>query len=226
MPTRVPETREDHDHWRELVAANAIGALDPADRAVLALHRARCASCTSLDRDSRLIAVRLLDAPGPIAPPPALRARVLAAVGAARPSSGPLWRRREFLVGLSLAAGIAIVVWIGLTSRAPGLARVVLAGVGPAAAARGIATIDRARGRVEIVVRDLPPLDSSQSYELWWIDAGSPHAAGVFRPDASGRARHRFAAEQALPGSAVLAVTIEGREVAAAPSGPIVLAER
>ena len=151
---------------------------------------------------------------------------MLAAVGAARPSSGPLWRRREFLVGLSLAAGIAIVVWIGLTSRAPGLARVVLAGVGPAAAVRGIATIDRARGRVEIVVRDLPPLDSSQSYELWWIDAGSPHAAGVFRPDASGRARHRFAAEQALPGSAVLAVTIEGREVAAAPSGPIVLAER
>ena len=72
----------------------------------------------------------------------------------------------------------------------------------------------------------LDALREDQGYELWWIDAGVPHPAGVFQPDASGRVLHEFHADQPLAESAVLAVTIEPRAGVAAPTGAIVLAQR
>jgi anti-sigma-K factor RskA len=101
-----------------------------------------------------------------------------------------------------------------------------MSGQGAAAGARATAMLDRASGALLLAAADLPALREDQGYELWWIDAGVPHPAGVFQPDASGRVLHEFHADQPLAESAVLAVTIEPRAGVAAPTGAIVLAQR
>jgi anti-sigma-K factor RskA len=37
----------------------------------------------------------------------------------------------------------------------------------------------RALDRAVVVVRDLPPLESGQTYQMWWIDQQGPHSAGL-----------------------------------------------
>jgi anti-sigma-K factor RskA len=77
-----------------------------------------------------------------------------------------------------------------------------------------------------LVAASLPPVPPGKAYELWTIAGAAPRPAGVFVPDAEGRAT--LSVPAAPPGTPVqvLAVTLEPERGVEAPTGPIVLASK
>lgn len=84
---------------------------------------------------------------------------------------------------------------------------------------------DRANDRWILIARGMKPLPAGKAYELWFIAKdGRKVAAGTFRPDAAGNARHeRDVPPQLGPAIALGAVTLEPAAGVEAPTGPIVL---
>src|SRR5262245_7638948 len=77
-------------HVDDLLEAYALGALEPTEVDFVERHLEHCASCRALAEQLRRLADVLLTVVPQVAPPPALRARVLDRVarerGAARPN--------------------------------------------------------------------------------------------------------------------------------------------
>lgn len=65
------------EHVDDLIDAYALGALEPAEVERVERHLEGCAACQALLDSARAVADDLLVAVPPVAPPPALRARVL-----------------------------------------------------------------------------------------------------------------------------------------------------
>lgn len=74
----MTEPRPETHPWREDVPACALGALDAGERAALEAHLDGCASCRALLAEERALVESLAHAAPRIAPPAALRDRVLA----------------------------------------------------------------------------------------------------------------------------------------------------
>jgi anti-sigma-K factor RskA len=112
----------EHGELAELASIEALGALDPGDRARLAQHLRRgCAECAEALRDGRAVAAALALLATPLPAPGALRARVLGSLGggggsasaaparsSSAPRQGPL--RRRGLASLAAAAAAAAVL--------------------------------------------------------------------------------------------------------------------
>ncbi len=99
-----------HDVQRALIDA-LYGELAASARRDLEAHRARCADCTEAWTSLHTMQ-QALSQWSDVPPPPGLRARVLAQV-AARRREGlllPWWRRGLASTGLSVAAGLAMMV--------------------------------------------------------------------------------------------------------------------
>ena len=94
-PSRMPEETELH----ELVAAYALNALDDDDRVAFEEHLADCEQCTAALADLRDTAAALAYVPETVAPPAALRSRILETARAERPNVVPLHRARATDVG-------------------------------------------------------------------------------------------------------------------------------
>jgi anti-sigma-K factor RskA len=75
-----------HEDYKELLALEAVGALDAGERRALAEHLPSCAECRAELRDLSDTASALAYTVAPVVPPPALRARVLERVRAVDPS--------------------------------------------------------------------------------------------------------------------------------------------
>lgn len=113
-----------HDAYQELVAADALDALDPRDRAGLDAHLATCAECRALLEDLRRVAVGLGASVEPVAPPPALKVRTMAHVtaqsqpivpfAARTPAPAAAATRRRPGAWLALAASLALALSVGL----------------------------------------------------------------------------------------------------------------
>jgi anti-sigma-K factor RskA len=106
---------------------------------------------------------------------------------------------------------------------APDVLQVSLAGQPPAPGAVGRAFWSRSRGLV-FAAASLPPLPADRTYQLWYLTSGAPVSAGLFRPDASGRA---VVTVDPPPGGVAptgLAVSNEPAAGVPAPTGPIYLA--
>ena len=73
--------------WLEQTAPYALGALDADERASFEQHLATCAQCAAEVRELQEVAGLLATAATPVAPPPALRDRILADARAVRPIS-------------------------------------------------------------------------------------------------------------------------------------------
>jgi anti-sigma-K factor RskA len=104
---------------------------------------------------------------------------------------------------------------------APDLRRSDLAGqpVAPGAMAR--AFWSRSRGLV-FTASDLPPLPAGRTYQLWIVTSLTPLSAvsaGVFQPDASGRAETVVATPINVATPVAMAVTIEPAGGVPAPTG-------
>ncbi len=234
-----------HDDLEAMVAPWVLDALDPAEEDGIRAHVEACATCRELAAHLRRVVGALPLAAEEVAPPPRLRARVLAAAGAAdQPVAalGPVAARRRVPAALPLGAGLArrmpayalaAVALVALLAgvlvgevalRGPGppapaqVARFTLTGHGPMAGAQATVVDLRTEDVALVDFAGLPQLAAGRVYELWLVPAkGAPLAAAVFVPDADGR--KVVLVNGSLRGYSVMAVTDEaGPDGASAPT--------
>ncbi len=147
----------------------------------------------------------------------ALRARqeaTAARADAERAAAALLAAQRE----LGEAVGFRALV------QRPGSRIVTLAGLATTPRARARVVFDPATREAVLVASGLPPVPAGKAYEAWVIASGAPVAAGVFRPDADGRAVLRLPAVDATLDAKTFAVTIEPEAGTTSPTGPMVMA--
>ncbi len=219
-----------HDRFLELCAAWALGALDAADRQALDAHLAGgCAECEAEMARCADAAALLAAAAPPVAPPAALRARVLDAAGA--PRKGRMFSLAPAL-GWIVAAGLLAVVFMGwqlvtdlsrslvherewnelLQSPAVALAPTPDGAKGLSARVH----YDKSTGRALLLFDNYRPPEG-RAYELWAIRDKGPESLGLLRPDAEGR----FVLRLADAGkAAAFAVSVEPPGGAPKGSGP------
>jgi anti-sigma-K factor RskA len=106
---------------------------------------------------------------------------------------------------------------------APGVQSVVLAGLGPSPGAKGRTYVNPSTRDALFYAFDLPSLPAGKTYELWFIAAGKPVAAGTFDVDPRGTGTVRV--ERVTDASQIQAwaVTIEPRGGVPQPTGAMVL---
>jgi anti-sigma-K factor RskA len=98
----------------------------------------------------------------------------------------------------------------------------MLGGQGPQPGARARVFWSPTAKRGVLVASNLAQLPSDRQYELWVFHDGKPVNAGVFDPDAQGRALFE-STDFPQPLAQNFAVTVEPRGGVPAPTGPIVL---
>jgi len=198
-----------------------------------------------------------------VAPPPGLRARILASLGPSRPAAEPPAPARSASPAgwrvLAAAAAILLAIVVmddarlrrdreDLRSRTAQLASrlqttetelaqrvlrarvlesedvqmMMLGGQGPQPGARARVFWSPTARRGVLVASNLAQLPPDRQYELWVFHEGKPVNAGVFDPDAQGRALFE-SADFTQPVAQNFAVTVEPRGGMPAPTGPIVL---
>jgi len=230
-------------HEDQPLAAYVLGALAPHERAALEQHLAGCAACEQEVRSLQRVADALARSVPQATPPPYLRDRVLAAVGAhpeRRVSSDPFkspsprvnkWLPIAALLVLAVGAGAyALRLQARLDKAttamavlaAPDLARIDLAGqpVAPAASARALWS--RQRGMV-FTASNLPQLPAGRVYQVWVVTAQGPVSAGLLEPDPQGRALQVFTTPPDIAAPVAVAVTLEPVGGVSAPTGDKVL---
>ncbi len=105
---------------------------------------------------------------------------------------------------------------------APGVQAVSLAGLGPSPGAKGRTYVNPSTRDALFYAFDLPSLPADKTYELWFIAAGKPVAAGTFDVDPRGAGTVRVERVTGNPIQA-WAVTIEPRGGVPQPTGAMVL---
>ena len=228
---------------QERAAQYVLGELAPAERAEL---ERRLADDAELAREvealRRLIGILPLGAA--VDPPPALRARVLAAVeppaAAPAPAQRPASRLVVRLVG-AVAAVLALALGLDAYRARRDLAlerelrtalqqpNVVLdftlAGRGDAAGATGRASLDLDARRGAVALYGLPALPPNRVYRLWAAVGGRTVPCGAFNADQDGRVVAQFAVPVDAYAAPIgrLFLTVEPAPPPAAPTGPPVM---
>jgi anti-sigma-K factor RskA len=192
-----------------LSGAFALDALSPEEAAEFRTHLVGCAVCRQEVRELREAAARMGEVEA-FAPPPELKARVLAAADRTPqkppkliPFSGTTPARRRW-ARLSAAAAAVVVVAGGaigigtlLGDDEPGLQPTVVqvfeagdAHVAEVETSHGPLRVATSAGKAEMAVdtSDLVDLDSAHVYQLWSIQDGSPVSVGVLDDPSTGAA--------------------------------------
>ena len=233
----------DHDRWADAVGAYLLGALPEDERAAFEAHLDGCAACRGDVEDLRVAADALPMSVQPVAPPPALKQRIMAVVNseaellaaageradaAPAPRAAPERRRRSFgswfsRPGLALACALALLVVGGLggvlLSGGEDTRTVVAQTASPGAEVR----LEVGDDGSTLVARNMPAPPQGRIYQVWLKRPGrDPEPTAVLwstRTDGS--------ADVAVPGSldgveAVL-VTDEPEGGSDAPTKPPVI---
>jgi anti-sigma-K factor RskA len=106
---------------------------------------------------------------------------------------------------------------------APGVQSVLLAGLGPSPGAKGRTYVNPSTRDALFYAFDLPSLPADKTYELWFIAAGKPVAAGTFEVDPRGTGSVRVERVTDARQIQAWAVTIEPRGGVPQPTGAMVL---
>ena len=183
-------TRLDHERIEELLAARALGGLDPADVAELeglqASHGSRCEECRRLEDELAEVAGRLAFAADPLEVPAGFEDQVVGAATA--PSKRESHRGRRW--GALVAAAAVLVVAGGLGGyllRSPGAAGVDIQGAritplkGTGQGNVALAYVPKSQ-QWYLVGANLPDAPSGKVYELWLFHGKTPAPAGTFTP--------------------------------------------
>lgn len=215
----------------ELIGAYALGALPTETLADIGEHLVSCEKHAEA-ADLKAVAASLAFAAPEREPPPALKARLMAAVRGETAEAPPARERRFFgrlrrwraqralpyaLAGSLAVAVAALVVTNTGDSENRQLATVTLAGANDA---RGVLHVLE-DGVVVVEADGLEPLDSEQTYQVWAITAGEPVSLGLLGPAAGGEALGALRAD--LSGVDAVAVTAEPAGGSVGPTGDIVL---
>ncbi|MDX8033368.1 anti-sigma factor [Lentzea sp. BCCO 10_0856] len=186
-----------------LTGAYAVNGLSDTERAMFEVHLARCDSCAVEVAELTATAARL-GAAVEFAPPPHLRARVLAAAAKTRqlpPRTARLSRARNLrgagglLAAACLVVAVVLTVEVKSTQDSDALAQIsseysrfsnflstpdvkLVSATGPDGAT-GTAVVSASRDELLFLSRDLPAPPSDRVYQLWLIDDHGPRPAGV-----------------------------------------------
>ena len=200
----------DHERWSDSVAPYLLGALPGDELAAFEDHMAHCADCRE-ELDALAPAVRALpNSVEPMAPPPALKARIMAEVereasllAAAGPEAdrppAPARRRRRLAFGMprlaTLAAAAALLfvgvaIGVGVDQLGSDAPDTVAAKVDPAMAPGAGAEFELGDAAATLTAHGLPPAPSGRVYQVWIKRAGQDPepTAALFSPAKDGSA--------------------------------------
>jgi hypothetical protein len=181
--------------FRELAAVDALGAIEPDDRARLVLHLDLCPACADYRRSlDRLPPLLDLAAAGPAEMVPAgLEDRIV------RRYSEETATRRErrrprlrwfapAIAGLALGVVATLLAIAAVDHHGPSAVSVALHGTAAAPRATGVATMQYvgAGTRISFTGSNLPASRINQHYELWMSYGTEAVSAGTFRVGADG----------------------------------------
>jgi anti-sigma-K factor RskA len=175
----------DHDRWTDSLGAWLLGALPEDEAAGFERHLGECAACRE-DAAALQVAVDALPASAePHAPPPALKARIMAEVEreaallhAAGPESDRPARRSRFAwltPRPALAWGLAVLLLL-VGAGAGVLGSNALRGtdrISAQVSGGGRATLEVVGGHGRLVASRLPAPPSGRVYQVW-LDKGGP----------------------------------------------------
>jgi hypothetical protein len=211
MSTPAP----DHERWADAVGSYLLGALPPEEREGFAAHLEVCPVCRR-DADELAIAADALPiSVPPIAPPGALKDRIMAVVeseaellaaageGADAPRRAPARTRRRFLGGWMLRPGVALAC-AAVLLVAGGVVGALLAGGEDTRTVTASTTAPGAQVELEVrddastlVVHNLREPPPGRMFQVWIKRPGrDPEPTSVlWSPRSNG------SAEVAVPGS-------------------------
>lgn len=216
----------------DLLALDAVGALEASDRDLMERHLVSCEACKHAAAEYADLA-SLLPAALEVVPPPArLRRRLMAQVYAESTASArsPWWRRlvatipasRTFTAVGAVAVVAAIVLGIyAVAGRNTSPAPVAYAVSGTTAT--GTLAVDTARAVAVLTVKGLAALPSSEAYEVWLIPPqGSPKGVAFLSPGLGG-GPWTAVVRGSLAGYKSIAATVEPAGGSSTPSNTEVL---
>lgn len=237
----------------ELAGSFALGAVERDEEEVVAAHLASCDQPHREIRESMGAGELLATSLEPVAPPAALRDRLMATleripqahrplVPAPSPPTGRAgwldWLSPRLARPLALAAVVALLAvgaWnLGLQSQIGQRDAALRAVASAIANGQAAFRVDGSAGRgyvvdtpgagAALVVADLQRLPADRLYELWLIDAsGAPVAVGTFNPTEAAVAV--VSLERDLGGYATFAVTVEAERVAKPSGSPVMIGD-
>lgn len=216
----------------DLLALDAVGALEASDRDLMERHLVSCEACKHAAAEYADLA-SLLPAALEVVPPPArLRRRLMAQVYAESTASArlPWWRRLVATIPASrtftAVGAVAVVAAIALgiyavagrnTSPAP------VAYTVSGTTATGTLAVDTARAVAVLTVKGLAALPSSEAYEVWLIPPqGSPKGVAFLSPGLGG-GPWTAVVRGSLAGYKSIAATVEPAGGSSTPSNTEVL---
>ncbi len=220
-----------HDEVADLLALDAVGALEAADRELMERHLATCGPCRQAAAQYADLA-SLLPAALELAPPPArLRRSLMAQVYAEATAAPrlPWWRRliagipenRAFTVvgAAAVVAAVALGIWGAGRNAAPAPVAYSVSGT----TATGVLAVATQPAQAVLTVKGLQPLPSSKVYEVWLIpNQGSPKPVGFLSPGVAG-GPWTAVVPGSLAGYKSIAATVEPAGGSATPSNTEVL---
>jgi anti-sigma-K factor RskA len=217
----------DHETLHELTPAYVLDALDPSDLEDFEEHLATCARCREEVAELSGAAAALAYAVPPVAPPPALRARILETARAERPNVVPMRPRWAAPVAAAAAiaacAAIGLGVWdVSLHHRLDGARDQALVRVPVSGAAGSVVVASGGSGA--LVLSNLVAAPTGKTYEAWVIRGRAASPAGLFR---GGGATTIVTLSRPIPAGAVVGVTIEPAGGSPAPTrAPFIVSRR
>jgi anti-sigma-K factor RskA len=219
----------EHERVHELTAAYALHALRPDEERAFEAHLSRCDDCRDELASFQETAATLAYAADAPAPPPVLRARILAHARAERPNVVPFRPRWAFPAAAAAAvaavAALALGIWTVSLSNELANEREAAreqARVFPVSGGEEGRLVVAPDGQAVLLLPSLAAAPRGKTYEAWVIEDGAQRPAGLFR----GGERTAVALTRLVPRGAVVAVTLERAGGSSAPtSKPLVTAK-
>ncbi|MHB8488504.1 MAG: anti-sigma factor [Candidatus Dormibacteria bacterium] len=216
----------------DLLALNAVGALEAPDRDLMECHVATCESCKQAAAEYADLASLLPGALDLVPPPARLRRRLMAQVYAEATASArlPWWRRlvaaipagRAFTAigALAVVAAIAFGVYaVAGRSSSPAPVAYTVSGT----TATGILAVNTSGTQAVLTVKGLSALPGSEVYEVWLIPPqGSPKGVAFLSPGLGG-APWTAVVQGSIAGYKSIAATVEPMGGSPSPSNTEVL---
>jgi anti-sigma-K factor RskA len=189
---------DDHEHVAEALAAYVLDALDEGEAVTVGAHLRECAACRDEFAELRAVVDQLPAATPQLAPPPELKARIMAEVEAEaqllRAAQGPRADRpeqtgrrsilgwlalRPVAVGLGCTALLAAGFFVGISAKTNHpettvASRTIPARVEHARAPRARAALVRRGEQVTLTVSALPNPPRGRIYQVWLKRPGQP----------------------------------------------------
>lgn len=230
-------------HVDDLIDAYALGALEPDEVASVEAHLIGCARCQQLVAAARATSAHLLLGVPLVAPPLALKARIMARihaeatgeqmnhlpdataepVNAALPRKNALRRLMDSILGMEPITGDAQANTLLLRLLADPASKMWEVGGTDAAPAANARFLGDPNGRDGILITaGLKDLEPDQAYQIWLLRDGKPQPYSLFRV-ARGKGYQTLRASARLRDFEVVAVTPEPATGSLSPTGPIVL---